>query len=380
MNEKFKVYTDCVHFPLDRPCFYQKNCGALCADCPNYKKISLPRQLKKILIIKLGAMGDVLRTTFLLEGLKELYPSSAISWIVNKSNAAVLENNPLIDSIIVKDGKTNEFLTQNFFDFVINLDLSAESLAFAKLSCAGKIAGYTLSDNREIVSSNDYALQWLQMSAYDELKKSNKFTYQNMMAKIVGLSCDKYAIAVALAKNSVAKAEEFIKKFAIKQDKEIIGINPGAGGRWPLKKWRADGFVKTAQHFAAKGHAVLLLGGRQDEEEINNIMRHNIENVFSAGTDNSIPDFFALINLCDLILCADTMAMHAAAGLRKKVVALFGPTSLEEIELYGRGIKIQPDMDCICCYKQNCDKKETCMDNISAGEVISAIENLLLKI
>jgi heptosyltransferase-2 len=377
MNEKFKVFSDCVHFPLDRPCAYQKKDGALCIKCANYQKISFPQQPVKILIIKLGAMGDVLRTTFMLEGLKELYPSSIISWIVNEGNAAVLENNPFINSIIIKDEKTNEFLTQNFFDVAINLDLSPESLAFAKLAATGKIIGYSLNDKREILPSNDYALQWLQMSAYDELKQSNKFTYQNRMAKIAGLPKDDYDIIVPLAKESVAKAESFIKKLAINRDKKILGINPGAGKRWPLKKWRTDGFIETAKYFAAKGHPVLLLGGREDEEEINYILEQKIENVYSSGTDNSIPDFFALINLCGAVLCGDTMAMHAAAGLGKKVTVLFGPTSAAEIELYGRGIKIQPQMPCICCYRQFCDKKINCMDNISNEEVIKAVENMM---
>ncbi|MDR2192395.1 MAG: glycosyltransferase family 9 protein [Endomicrobium sp.] len=377
MNKKYEVFTDCINFPLDRPCVYQKENARVCPLCKNYKKVSSLDAAVKILIIKLGAMGDVLRTTFILCGLKEIYPKSRISWIVSKNNAAVLRDNNLIDEIIVADEKINEFLTLNYFDAVINLDLAPESLALAKLANAERVLGYVLDNKRNVVSSNDYAAKWLKMSAYDALKKENKFTYQHWMSKIANLSRDDYEIIVPLNEVSVKKADGFLKKNKISSDKKIIGINPGAGKRWKMKKWRSDGFAAVAKYFSDKSCAILLLGGKDDEEEINALIKENIPNVFSTGTDNCIADFFAFINLCDIILCGDTMALHAAAGLKKKIVALFGPTSISEIETYNRTIKLQASINCICCYKQDCGVKENCMKLLTDEEVIRAVERQL---
>ncbi|MDR1952630.1 MAG: glycosyltransferase family 9 protein [Elusimicrobiota bacterium] len=349
----------------------------LCVDCKNYKKLSNKTDSLRILIIKLGAMGDVLRTTFLLEGLKEIYPKSSISWIVAKNNQAVLRNNSFIDNVIIDDEKINSFLINNFFDIVINLDLSPESLSLAKLANAQKILGYTLDNSRNIIASNDYAKEWLSMSAYDKLKKENKKTYQFWMSKITEINKDNYEIVVPLAKQSLDKAQNFFESLNTKNDKKIIGINPGAGKRWKLKKWNTDGFIKTAKYFSKKGHIILLLGSMEDKEEIENILNAKIENVFSTGLENSIPDFFAMINLCDIVLCGDTMAMHCALGLKKNVVAIFGPTSSAEIEIYNRGSKISSSKNCICCYRQNCNEKETCMDLIDADTIIKTIGGYL---
>ncbi|AKL97780.1 glycosyltransferase family 9 protein [Endomicrobium proavitum] len=376
-NKNFTLYSDCINFPLDRPCAYQKNENARCADCSHYIKISQSGEKTKILIIKLGAMGDVLRTTFLLEGLKEVYPKGEISWIVSPKNAAVLENNKYIDSVIMTDDKTNEFLAKNFFDAVINLDLSPESLALAKLSNKSKLFGYSLDENRNITSSNDFALQWLKMSAYDELKKANTKTYQHWMSKITELPQDNYEIIVPLSEASITKAEDFLKSLNISENKKIIGINPGAGKRWQMKKYRTDGFIETAKYFSNKGYTILLLGAKDDEAEIKEILNQNIKNIYSTGTENSIPDFFAFINLCDVVICADTMALHAAAGLKKNIVAIFGPTSYSEIEIYGRGIKIKSDIECLGCYKQTCDIKNNCMQRVSSAQVIEAVESLV---
>ena len=58
--------TDCRHFPGDRPCRFNKESGQTCPDCPHYA-----RHGTRILVVKLAALGDVLRTTVLLPGLKE---------------------------------------------------------------------------------------------------------------------------------------------------------------------------------------------------------------------------------------------------------------------------------------------------------------------
>jgi len=275
MKEQFSLYTDCVNFPLDRPCRYQKNDNMQCRNCQNYIKISNRNNKTdiEILIIKLGAMGDVLRTTFLLNGLKEKYPKSRISWIVLQKNAQVLINNTLIDEIIVSDGQISNFLINHFFDITINLDLSPESLSLAKLANTAKTIGFSLDNNRNIAVSNKYANDWLKMSAYDSLKKANTHTYQFWMSKITELPQDNYEICVPLQKAMQEKAANFLKSLNIKTRNKIIGINPGASNRWKLKKWNTDSFIEIAKFLSNKGHTVLLLGAKEDEKEIDD--RHS---------------------------------------------------------------------------------------------------------
>jgi heptosyltransferase-2 len=377
INNTFEVFTDCSNFPLDRPCVYQKNNNAHCKECKNYLKISEKKDNKRILVVKLGAMGDVLRTTFLLNGLKELYLKSEIIWIVDTKNAAVLEGNNLIDKILHNDENAIKYLVNNFFDIVINLDLTFESLSLTKLSNKTEVKGFSLDDSRNIIYSNNYAKEWLKRSAYDELKRANIFTYQHWMSKISELPKDNYEIIVPLQKNSVKKAKQFLKDNNISYDKKIIGINPGAGKRWKLKKWPSKGFIETTKYFSQKGYFVLLLGSCEDKNEIDSILKENIPNVISTGINNTIPDFFAKINLCDVVLCGDTMALHAAAGLKKNIVALFGPTSVNEIEIYSKGTKIQSNKTCVVCYKQECDLVDNCMESILPKDVIHAIEEYL---
>ena len=334
--KKYILYSNCQYFPLDRPCIYQKNKNAVCASCKNYKPIKQTfKNLTKILIVKLGAMGDVLRTTFILEGLKQKYKNISVDWLVDKKNSETLIGNKYIDNIIVNDSKVFSFLTSKKYNVVINLDLSPESLSFATIAIADKKIGYWLDGNRQIKTSNKYAKQWLLTSAYDKLKQDNKNTYQYWMAKIVELPKDNYEIIVPISK----QAKQKIKSLKIPtSNKKIIGINPSSSKRWKMKKWNLDKFIKLTKILSDKGYTVLLLGGIEDEFEINKILSKKIKNVYSTGINNSVQEFFAIIDLCDIIVCGDTMAMHAALGLKKKVVAIFGPTSSNEIEMAFKGL------------------------------------------
>lgn len=369
----YKLYSDCIHFPLDRPCKYQKDENMICDKCSHYIPMSQKNNsITKILIIKLGAMGDVLRTTFILEGLKEKYKNVQIDWLVDKRNVDVLVGNKYIANIVSNDSKVFDFLTSNKYDYVINLDLSPESLSFTTLSFSDKKIGYWLDDKRNIMSSNEYSKEWLLTSAYDRLKKENDKSYQYWMGKITEISNTPYEIIVPISPEAVGKAKKFknLYKFT---DKKVIGINPGAGKRWKMKKWNIEKYIELIKILSSKNHTVLLLGGKDDEEEIKQIVAQKIPNVFSTGIDNSVQEFFAMIDLCDIIVCGDTMAMHAGLGLKKNIVAIFGPTSSNEIELYGRGKKIIAD-GCNCCYRQDCLHTTTCMDKISVDMVLKEVE------
>ena len=77
------------------------------------------------------------------------------------------------------------------------------------------------------------------------------------------------------------------------------------------------------------------------------------------------------------MVSGDTIAMHIAIALRKLVVAIFGPTCAQEIELYGRGRKIVSKLECSPCYKRECNKEINCMSTISLDEVYHAVLDLL---
>jgi len=157
----------------------------------------------------------------------------------------------------------------------------------------------------------------------------------------------------------------------------VVGVNPGAGKRWKFKKWTDSGYLKLIEALSSRGIKVLLLGGADEKELINMLAEKSKGRAVSAGTDNSLLDFFALVNLCDIVVSGDTLALHTALGLKKNAVAIFGPTSAAEIEMYGRGAKVVTPAGCACCYLTDCSVRPDCMTQVTFERVMNAVKKYL---
>ena len=120
-------------------------------------------------------------------------------------------------------------------------------------------------------------------------------------------------------------------------------------------------------------NAGILLLGSEPERARNEAIRQGIgPAAVDTGANNSLHDFAGLIGQCDLVVTSDTLGMHLAIGLKRRVVALFGSTCHQEIDLFGRGVKVVTDFECSPCYLQTCPLKVTCMDDLSAVRVYAA--------
>ncbi|MCM8761807.1 MAG: glycosyltransferase family 9 protein [Candidatus Omnitrophica bacterium] len=368
MKEKLKQF--CRFFKADAPCIYHKLDGRKCSECMDFRGI-----IGNILIIKKDAAGDVLRTTALLQPLKRKFPEHKIIWLVAEKNKDVLEGNPYIDEIWTDKPEIINAISFFHFDVVINLDLSLDSLITAGIANTKQFYGFRYQKNRKIQCSNKPAEEWFLMSHNDDMKKKNRKTYQQFIAEITELNS--YGeIIVPLKELSIAKAEKFSEKHHL-SGKKVIGINTGSGSRWRTKKWPEENITRIIKMLTDKRYTVLLFGGKEEKATMENLKDASNPYLINTGYNNTIPNFFALLNLCNVVISVDTLAMHTATGLKKKVIALFGPTSPYEIEGYGRIEKITTPLDCFCCYKRECNITPNCMEMINPETVVSGIEKIL---
>nr|MCU0406994.1 hypothetical protein [Ignavibacteriaceae bacterium] len=95
------------------------------------------------------------------------------------------------------------------------------------------------------------------------------------------------------------------------------------------------------------------------------------------GTKNSVMEFAAIVNECDVVITCDTFALHIATAMGKKLIVLVGPTSATELYLYEKGVKLTPSFECKCYYRKDCSEKISCMESISPESVVKEIEKLL---
>jgi heptosyltransferase-2 len=333
---------------------------------------------KSILIIKLSSIGDVLRTTPLLYGLKAKYGDSYITWLTNPDSLTILEGNNFIDRLLIYNLDSVIRIQVEEFDIVVNLDKEKGAASLAETVKAKEKFGYGLSKEGNLYPLNKEAEYGFMLGLSDELKfRTNRKSYQEIIFETAGLTFNKEEYIINLDNSQDNFKKSFLEKYALYDYDIKIGLNTGCGSVFPFKKWSVSGFIELIDILVSKLNAkILLLGGRNEEVCNKEILKKVSTKVFNTGCSNNLKEFISIIDCCDFVVSADTLAMHLAIALKKKVVALFGPTCAQEVDLYGRGIKIISSKKCAPCYKKDCFEENTCMDLISAEEVFNAVQKL----
>ena len=238
--------------------------------------------------------------------------------------------------------------------------------------------GYYLSTRGEVKPWDSRGIGWLKMGLDDALKKHNRRTYQDMMHEILGLDASGSRYVLELDASEREFARDYLARAGVPKDgRPLVGLNTGAGGRWQYKRWTVHGFVQLTLELKRRlGAEILLLGGDAERNFNLEIMKLCQTRVYTSGSQ-SVRRFAAIVDACDIVVTGDTLGMHVAMARKIPTVTLFGPTSLAEIQIYGSGLKIAPEMDCLVCYLERCDKSPACMDLIEPESVFQAIWGLL---
>ncbi len=368
MQDKI-IKSDCVFFRGDKPCQYKR----LCEECPHYTPFPA-----KILVIKGRAMGDVLRTTALLPGLKRKYPQSHITWLVDEESTDLLLNNPFIDRIVPFRWQEILRFLEEEYDILISLDKEILSTALATKIKSSKKFGFGINAHGHLTIFNKASHYAYRLGINDQLKfQANKKTYQEIIYEACELDYQKDRYVFELREEDRKRAETFFKKNKLTRDSAWIGLNTGAGSRFETKRWPKERFLQLIRLLTEKQKAtVFLLGGEKEEKTNAWLKKKSQGKVYNTGSYNALREFTGFLSSLDLVVSSDSLAMHLALALNKKVVVLFGSTAPQEIELYGLGKKIFAGVDCAPCYKETCPDMK-CMKAITAEEVYKEIKKLL---
>jgi ADP-heptose:LPS heptosyltransferase len=365
-----KVHTDCRYFEGSRPCIPHKKHGVVCQECSSYEPVS-----KRILIIKLDSMGDVLRTTSILPALREVHPACFISWITRRESVELIASNPSLDELLIFEAGAVSQLLVRQFDLVLGLDMSRDSGALCALARGADKRGYSIDTAGALYPLNDAAKEWYFMGLNDRLKKENRKSYQQILLELCGLpAASLHSPQYYVTEEEARAGRELVAKLGLDPTRPIIGINTGSGSRWKMKSLPFDGLKNLIDKLAAS-FQVLLLGGPEEVDK--NARLSRLTGVPDSGCGHSLRQFAGIVSQCRLIITGDTLALHLALAQQKLVIAVFGPTSAHEIDLFQRGEKFSSATECLCCYLPGCERSPTCMELISIDDIASAAERLL---
>lgn len=352
--KKLIIKTDCKYFRGDIPCSPHKILGVKCENCREYHAAE-----EIILIIKLGAIGDVIRTTPLLRKIRSIYPTAYIFWLTYTPEIISQDwvERPLNVSI-----ENIEFLKNMKFDILYNLDKDPLAIALANSIHAVKKVGFTIDKYGHAIpigSEAEYH-KWL-TGLFDDLNKSNTKNYMEEIFEISGFNFEgeEYILEIPTTKYA----------FDIDKSKKVIGLNTGCGGRWTSRLWPVFHWEKLITLLLNAGYEVILLGGEQEHEKNSQLQMSSGAKYFGYFP---LRDFMVLMSNCDLIVSAVSMSMHLALGLGKKLILFNNIFNKNEFYLYNRGEILEPDIMCDCYYTPSCPNN--CMKYLVPNSVFTAIE------
>ena len=332
----------------------------------------------RLLVIKLAARGDVLRTTTLLPALRAAHPGAEITWLTRPESVEILSGLEEIDRLMALDVDALSTLPAERFDLVLCLDKEPAATGLAAQLDAAKKKGFLLGKDGALEPADADAEYAVRLGIDDELKfRRNTRTYQDITFEAAGLrfAGEPYRLEVpALAR---ARAADRFARCGLEGTLPPVGLNVGAGEAFAHKDWRVEGFAEVANRVEAElGRPAVLLGGPADRPRVEAVAKLAPRAV-DVGASESVLEFAALVERCGAVVGGDTLGMHVALAREVPVVAIFGSTCPQEIELYGRGERIVPEIACHPCYKRACDFSPSCADVVSADAVFDALARVL---
>ena len=337
---------NCRFFRGDIPCAPHKKEGVHCAGCRFYQPIS-----KEILIIKLGAAGDVIRTTPLLHRLRKVYPKARITWLTEFPD---LVPRAFVDKIVDFRSPDTFFLLAAEFDLVYSLDKDYSATSLAALVKAKSKKGYILSKNHPAPIDRDAEHKYF-TGIFDDICLKNRKHYVEEIFEICGFNFNREKYILELASQRPA-----LPAFT----KPVVGLNTGCGSRWQTRLWPEESWVKLAVLLKKKGYTPLLLGGPQEDQLNRRIAKKSGAQYLGTFKLN---DFIHEVNLCDLVITQVTMGLHIAIGLNKKIILMNNIFNRYEFYLYDLGKIVEPPKKCLGCYKNSCP--DECMSLISPEQI-----------
>ncbi len=324
-----------------------------------------------ILIVKHGALGDVVRTSYFARALREkLGDGLRLSWLTSPASAPLLRFNPHLDDLWTSFAEAQPFR----YDRIYSLDDERDVLEGVARLDAAAITGALLWDGQAVYT--DDAAGWFDMGLLsrfgktraDELKKLNTRGHAEILSEIFGVD------GVQPHFYGSPRLECWAGQ-ALANHGCIVGINPFAGGRWPSKELRLpelnaliDAILAGESPFGV-GCAVLLVGAGGDHARNRELAAARPgAPILVPNTDDSVLRLAALVGRLQAMITSDSLAMHLAVAQRVPTVAFFAPTSAPEIDDFGLVRKVVSTAPDYCSYRKDADNT-----SVTAGRIIGSL-------
>ncbi len=359
--------TDCRHFNGYKPCGKNAVCDS---SCPQVDRPDI-----RVLLVHLGAMGAVVRSTALLAAIKRKHPKMHLTWVTQAPLHDLIKSHRLVDRVLTTSTEDQLTLGALEFDVAYVIDKSLVASGLLKLTQVDQVYGFVSDPLTGAIRPATPAGERLWQLGLDDFQKFfvNKKTENELVHEALELGVyqkDEYQLELlAQEKTESLRRHEL---WSLRKDQPVIGFNTGCGPLMPAKKWTTAFHRQVIQKFLDLGFKNLVLLGGPEDLDRNQEIGEGLP-VIQSATNDGIRDGLISIEACDIVISGDSFGLHLGIALKKFMIAWFGPSCAHEIELYGRGVKLQTSASCSPCWKRHCALPVMCYDQIQPESVVQAL-------
>jgi lipopolysaccharide heptosyltransferase I len=326
-----------------------------------------------ILIVRLGALGDIVHAIPAAAALRAAFPDARIDWLVDAKHRPIVDLVTAIDRVVPLEARTLAGWTdvvrrarQVPYDIAFDFQGLMKSAVLARASGARKVAGFSIWHLREKTARPFYS------ETDDPGVESSHVIFKNLsLLRVAGIETTRVEFPLARVSSAALDAtrqELGSAEFAI--------VNPGAA--WPNKRWPAERFGEVAAFVReVRGMSSIVLWGPGEQDLAASVVRASA-GAARLAPPTGIPDLVELARAAAVIVSGDTGPLHIAAAVGTPAVAIYGPTNPNRNGPWAPDdVNVTRYESCGCHYGRRCRSDRWCLETVTVAEVTAAIQQRL---
>ena len=334
--------------------------------------------LNRILIVRLGSLGDIVHALPVAAALRRALPDARIDWVVDERHRELLDLVPVVDRRHVWRTRSTpawrsapgliSALRRERYDAVLDLQGLIKSAILARAAGGRRTVGFPKTHLRERAAALFY-------SETSRTPDGPHVVALNLsLANTLGVTQDSWEFPLQVASGAVAA--DVRRRLGLSERGRYAVVNPGAA--WPNKQWPPERFGAIAQ-WLRQHHdlPVAVLWGPGEEALATAVVDASDESAKVAGR-TTLSDLVSVLRDAALLVSGDTGPLHIAAAVGTPIVGIYGPTNPERNGPWAADdLTISRFHTCRCHHRRRCQAARWCVGDISVDEVGRAVDKRL---
>ena len=324
----------------------------------------------QFLIVRLGALGDVVHAIPVAAALRRAFPGARIHWLVDARHRELVDLVTVVDRVIVVPSSTPRGWMQALratrevrYDVAFDLQGLLKSAILARASGARRVAGFALEHLREKAARPFY-------TSVEAAEGGHAILKNLRLLRTIGI--DDLQLDFPLAQVDSPALDALRRTIG---ESRFALLNPGAA--WPNKRWPAERFGALAAQIRERcGLTPVVLWGPRDETLAAAVTAASNGTALLAPPTR-VRDIVALSRAAELFVAGDTGPLHIAMAVGTPTVSLFGPTDPNRNGPWApRDVVVSRASQCGCHIDRRCRQASWCLADIGVSEVSAAVQRL----